>query len=52
VNRVKAGWANRLEDWLRSSVHDYTGKLADMPATPSGLSLDRVLLPADPHTRI
>ena len=52
MNRVKAGWANRPEDWLWSSVHDYTGNLTDMPATASRLSLDRVLLPADPHTRI
>ena len=49
---VKAGWANCPEDWLWSSVHDYTGKLTDMPVAPSGLSLDRVLLAADPHPRI
>jgi hypothetical protein len=52
VNRVKAGWANRPEHWLWSSVHDYTGNLTDMPVTPSGLSVDRVLLPTDPHMRI
>jgi hypothetical protein len=52
VNRVKGEWANRLEDWLWSSVHDYAGNITNVPVTPSGLSLDRVLLPADPHTRI
>jgi hypothetical protein len=30
----------------------YTGNLTDAPVTPSGLSVDRVWLPADPHTRI
>ena len=30
----------------------YTGNVTDAPVTPSGLSADRVLLPADPHTRI
>ena len=29
-----------------------TGNLSDAPVTPSGLSVDRVLLPVDPHTRI
>jgi hypothetical protein len=35
-----------------SSIHDYTGNLTDAPVTPSGLSVDRVWLPADPHIRI
>ncbi len=52
LNPVKAGWASRPEDWPWSSVHDYTGNLTDAPVTPGGLSVDRVLLPADPHTRI
>ena len=38
--------------WPWSSIHDYTGNLTDAPVTPSGLSVDRVLLPADPRTRI
>jgi hypothetical protein len=33
-------------------VHDYTGNVTDAPVTPGGLSVDRVLLPADPRTRI
>jgi hypothetical protein len=49
---VKAGLANRPEDWPWSSVHDYTGNITDTPANPSGLSVDRVSLAADPHTRI
>jgi hypothetical protein len=52
VNPVQAGWANRPEEWQWPSVHDYTGNLADAPMTPSSLSVDRVLLPADPRTRI
>ena len=52
LNPVKAGLAKRPEDWPWSSVHDYTGNIADAPVTPSGLSVDRVWLPADPHTRI
>jgi hypothetical protein len=46
---VKARWANLREDWPWSRVHDYTGNITDAPVTPSGLSVDRVLLPADPH---
>ncbi len=49
---VKAVWAKRSEDWPGSSIHDYTGNRTDAPETPSGLSVDRVLLPADPRTRI
>jgi hypothetical protein len=49
---VKAGLATRPEDWPWSSVHDYTGTLNQAPITPSGLSVDRVSLPADQHTRI
>ncbi len=52
LNPVKAGSAKRPEDWPWSSIHDYTGNLTDAPVTPSGLSVDRVLLPADPRTRI
>lgn len=52
LNPVKAGLASRPEDWPWSSVHDYTGTINRAPATPSGLSVDRVLLPADEHTRI
>ena len=52
LNPVKAGLAKRPEDWPWSSIHDYTGNLTDAPVTPSGLSVDRVLLPADPRTRI
>ena len=52
LNPVKAGLASRPEDWPWSSVHDYTGTINHAPVTPSGLSVDRVLLPGDPHTRI
>ena len=52
LNPVKAGWVVRAEDWSWSSVHDYTGNVSDAPVTPSGLAIDRVLLPADERTRI
>ena len=52
LNPVRARLAERAEDWPWSSVHDYTGNLADAPAVPSGLSVDRVLLATDPRTRI
>jgi hypothetical protein len=52
LNPVKAGWVSRPEDWAWSSVHDYTGVVNDAPVTPSGLSVDRVLLATDPRTRI
>ena len=45
LNPVKAGWVSRPEDWAWSSVHDCTGVVNDAPVTPSGLSVDRVLLP-------
>jgi hypothetical protein len=51
-NPVAAGLVEREEDWPWSSLHDYTGNLDDQPATPSGLCVDRVLLPADGNTRI
>ncbi|MGO8819216.1 MAG: hypothetical protein ACLQVG_31640 [Terriglobia bacterium] len=52
LNPMKAELAKRLEDWPWSSIQDYTGNLANSPVTPSGLSVDRVLLPANPLTRI
>jgi putative transposase len=52
LNPVKAGLVAHPEDWPWSSVHDYTGNLNDRPATPSGLSVDRVLLPGDQNARI
>jgi hypothetical protein len=52
LNPVKAGLASRPEDGPWSSVHDYTGTINCAPVTPSGLSVDRILLPADEHTRI
>ena len=52
LNPVKAGLVRRPEDWPWSSVHDYTGTINPAPITPSGLVVDRVLLPADPRTRI
>ena len=52
LNPVRAGLARRAVEWPWSSVHDYTGSVQGPVATPSGLRVDRVLLPADEHTRI
>jgi len=52
LNPVRAGLARRPEDWPWSSVHDYQGSLNCAPTTPSDLSVARVLLHADAHTRI
>ena len=52
LNPVRAGLARRPQGWPWSSVHDYQGSLNCVPTTPSGLSVDRVLLPADAHTLI
>ena len=52
LNPVKAGWVRRAEDWAWSRVHDYTGNVNDAPATPSGLDVNRVSLPADERARI
>ena len=49
---VKAGLVTRPEAWPWSSMHDYTGSLQRAVATPSELSVDRVLLPAQQNTRI
>ena len=51
-NPVKAGLVSRSEEWPWSSVHDYTGSVQRPVVTPSGLAVDRVLLPADERTRI
>ena len=48
---VRAGLARCAEDWPWSSVHDCQGSLNCAPVTPSGLSVYRVLLPADARTR-
>ena len=52
MNPVRSGLAGRAEEWPWSSVHDYTGSVERPVATPSGLEIDRVLLPAGEHTRI
>ena len=52
LNPVKAGLVARPEEWPWSSVHDYRSSVQRAVATPSGLSVDRVLLPADQSTRI
>ena len=50
-NPVRAGLAQRIEDWKWSSVHDYTGNL-NGPAGGSPIPIDRVLIPTDERARI
>ena len=52
LNPVKAELVSRPEDWRWSSVHDYMGTTKRATPTPSGLAVDRVLLPADERTRL
>jgi hypothetical protein len=52
LNPVRAVLALRPEDWPWSSIHDYQGSMNCAPTTPSDLTVDHVLLPADAHTRI
>lgn len=52
LNPVKAALGSCPEDWAWSSVHDYVGNVSDAPITPRGLSVDRIMIPADPRTRI
>ena len=51
LNPVKAGLVARPEEWPWSNVHDYTCSVRRAEATPSGPSVDRVLLPADQNMR-
>ena len=52
LNPVRAGLVERPEDWPWSSVHDYAGTVNHAPAIPTGLAVDRVVLPGDPRTRL
>jgi putative transposase len=52
LNPVNAGLVRCATDWPWSSVPDYTGSVEHPVATPSGLGIDRVLLPANERTRI
>ena len=51
-NPVKAGLVQRAEDWPWSSAREYTGTLRETSTRHKILPIDRVLLPADPRTRI
>jgi REP-associated tyrosine transposase len=52
LNPVKAGLVARPEDWKWSSVQDYTGTLQAPAGEGSPIPVDRIMLPADPRTRI
>ncbi len=49
---VRAGLAERSEDWPWSSVRDYGGNLSAVASAHPILRVDRILLPADARTRI
>jgi hypothetical protein len=44
--------ANRPQDWPWSSVDDDVRSVNDARLTPSGLSVDRITIPADARRRI
>ena len=52
LNPVKAGLVPRPQDWKWSSVHDYTGTVQAPAGAGSPIPVDRIMLPADPRTRI
>jgi hypothetical protein len=52
LNPVKAGLADRPQDWRWSSVHEYSGGSAEEQKQRCGLTIDRVLMPSDRRTRI
>jgi len=52
LNPVKAGLARRPQDWRWSSVHEYFGISAEEQQQCCGLSIDRVVMPSEPRTRI
>ena len=51
-NPLRAGLAQRAEDWPWSSVNDYNGNLSGTASANRILAIDRILLPADQRTRI
>jgi hypothetical protein len=51
-NPVRAGLVSRPQDWAWSSVNEYCGVSAAEQQRLTGLTIDRVRMPADPRTRI
>jgi putative transposase len=52
LNPVKAGLVRRPEEWPWSSIHDYKDTVKQAPSIPTGLTINRLLLPADERARI
>jgi len=52
LNPVKAGLADRAQDWRWSSVNEYSGMSAAEQMRRCGLIIDRVSLPLDSKARI
>ena len=52
LNRVRAGLAERAENWPWSSLRDYAGSLSGTTGAHPILPIDRILLPADDRTRL
>jgi putative transposase len=52
LNPVRTGLVRRPQDWPWSSFKEYAGGSAEEQKEVSGLTIDRVNLPADSRTRI
>ena len=52
LNPVKAGLADRAQDWRWSSVTEYSGMTAAEQMRRCGLTIDRLSLPLDSKARI
>ena len=51
-NPVRAGLVGRADDWAWSSLGEYSGSVRMPARNGSGLSIDRLLLPANQSARI
>jgi len=51
LNPVRAGWVGHAGDWRWSSFNEYAGMRPEEQRQRCGLTIDRVKIPADPHTR-
>jgi putative transposase len=52
MNPARAGLVARPQDWKWSSYNEYAGTSAEGQKQRCGLTIDRVRMPADPHTEI
>jgi hypothetical protein len=52
LNRVRAGWVGRPQDWRWSSFNEYAGMRPEEQRQRGALTIDRVRIPADPRTQL